>query len=143
MPAALNLIKLCVGVEHPDQLETWQAQRMAKSGASNPVHVTRMWPKREAELVDGGSIYWVMNGAIKARQEILRLSPQKGDDGIDRCCIILDANIVRTLHVPRRPFQGWRYLAGDQAPPDGRPGASTDDPLPEPLALALAQLGVR
>ena len=70
-----------------------------------------MWPKRADELLNGGSLYWVFKGMILARQTVLRLEEVPGEDGITRCGIVLGKDIIRTEPVPRRPFQGWRYLA--------------------------------
>jgi len=106
----INLVKLCVGTERVEDLLSWQAMRMAQSELSNPRHVTRMWPKREAELLNGGSLYWVFKGLILARQNLIRLDEVIGEDGIRRCALVLDPQIVRTESQPRRAFQGWRYL---------------------------------
>jgi hypothetical protein len=144
MSASLHLLKLCVGAEQVSDLVAWQATRMEEARAAGetplPRHVTRMWPKREAELLDGGSIYWVFKGVILARQRILSLSPREGADGIRRCAITLDPVVVRVEPRPRRPFQGWRYLPGAEAPADIAPDAGPE--LPTPLALELAQIGV-
>lgn len=144
MPPSLHMIKLCVGAEAVEDLLAWQADRLAESRASggDPLvfHVTRMWPKREAELLDGGSLYWVFKGLVLARQRILSLSERIGADGIRRCAIGLDPDVVRTTPMPRRPFQGWRYLAPADAPRD-LIGAGTSD-LPPALMAELAQLGV-
>lgn len=144
MPASLNLIKLCVGAEGIEDLLDWQAARVAESRALGrdpvPVHVTRMWPKRAEELLDGGSLYWVFKGMILGRQRILSLSERIGEDGIRRCAIGLDAEVIRTSPRPRRPFQGWRYLGGPDAPPDLLDSGDSD--LPPELMAQLAQIGV-
>ena len=139
----LHLVKLCVGVESPDQLRAWQAQRLRETGRSHAFHVTRMWPKRTDELLAGGSLYWVMKGQIRARQRILNLEAREGEDGIRRCAIILEQNMVNTSLTPRRAFQGWRYLTQDQAPPDLPDHSAEDASLPDDLAHELARLGVR
>lgn len=139
MTAPLNLIKLCVGADGPEDLEHWQAIRFGEGPA---VHVTRMWPKREAELLDGGSLYWVFKGVLMARQQILRLDEHFGEDGIRRCAIVLDRELHRVAAVPRRPFQGWRYLAGADAPMDLPKSRDSEDPLPADIAAALAQMGL-
>lgn len=139
MAASLNLMKLCVGAEGPDDLAFWQAQRFGDGPAC---HVTRMWPKREAELLDGGSIYWVFKGVMLARQRLLRLDERIGEDGIRRCALVLDRDLVRVSAVPRRPFQGWRYLATDDAPADLRAGRDREDPLPASVEAALAEMGL-
>jgi len=142
MSGDLNLLKLCVGADSVEDLADWQARRLAETGAATAVHVTRMWPRREAELLDGGSLYWVIRGATLARQAILGLEARDGADGVRRCAILLDPRIVRTSAQPRRPFQGWRYLSGADAPADlGEAGTRGD--LPPELAVALDLVGVR
>lgn len=140
MTKILNLMKLCVGAERPEDLAAWQAQRF---GASPALHVTRMWPKREAELLEGGSIYWVFKGVMLARQRILGLDRVEGGDGILRCGLVLDRELVRVAAVPRRPFQGWRYLEQADAPPDLPKGREAEASLPPAVAAALAQMGLR
>lgn len=139
MPAPLNLVKLCVGAEGPEDLLDWQRQRY---GDDHAQHVTRMWPKREAELLDGGSIYWVFKGIMLARQAILQLDERIGEDGIRRCALVLDRDLVRVTAVPRRPFQGWRYLKGEDAPADLPGLRGAEDPLPPAVAAALAEMGL-
>ncbi len=75
-------------------------------------------PRRREEIVGEGSIYWVIAGVICVRQRILDLRPVTSDDGIERCDIVFDRRLVVTQRFPRRPFQGWRYLTGDDAPRD-------------------------
>ena len=101
-----------------------------------------MWPKREKELLNGGSIYWVIKGVVLARQRIVRLDEVDLGDGIRRCGIVLDPDLVRTEAAPKRPFQGWRYLEGRVAPSDLSHGRANDD-LPPTLMAALAEIGVR
>ena len=139
MPAPLNLMKLCVGADGPEDLLHWQKQRFHEAPA---IHVTRMWPRREAELLDGGSIYWVFKGVMLARQRLLRLDERVGQDGIRRRALVLDRDLVRVAAVPRRPFQGWRYLKGDEAPADLPADRASEDPLPPDIAAALAAVGL-
>jgi len=105
-------------------------------------HVTRMWPKRDAELLNGGSLYWVFKGMILARQRVERLDEVIGEDGIRRCGIVLSEEVFRTSPAPKRPFQGWRYLAPSDAPPDLRAGRESETALPPELNRALAEIGV-
>ncbi|MFN3314896.1 MAG: DUF1489 family protein [Hyphomonas sp.] len=140
MSAPLHLMKLCVGAEGPADLAVWQAQRYGDAPAR---HVTRMWPKREAELLAGGSIYWVFKGVMLARQRLLLLERQEGEDGILRCALVLDRQLVAVTAVPRRPFQGWRYLTASDAPPDLPQTRASEDPLPLSVAAALAEMGLR
>jgi len=139
----LHLLKLCVGAARVEDLLDWQQGRAWAETGGLPVHVTRMWPKREAELLDGGSLYWVFKGVILARQRVLGLEERQGDDGVTRCAIVLDRDVVRTEAAPRRPFQGWRYLSAEDAPRDLPAARKGDDALPPGLAEALAEFGLR
>lgn len=136
----VNLVKLCVGADGPEDLADWQQMRF---GGRPAQHVTRMWPKREAELLAGGSIYWVFKGVMLARQRLVGLEERIGDDGIRRCALLLDPALIRTAAVPRRPFQGWRYLDPGDAPPDLAAERDHDDALPPALAAELAEMGLR
>ncbi len=136
----IHLLKLSVGSESVEDHESWQAAHFA---GRNPVHVTRMWPKREAEVLDGGSLYWVVKGLVLCRQRILALEERRGADGILRCALMLDRQMVRTEPQPRRAFQGWRYLEPADAPRDLRAGSSPREPLPPQLLTALAEIGLR
>ncbi|MEW5424503.1 DUF1489 family protein [Amorphus sp. 3PC139-8] len=141
----LHLIKLCVGAESVDDLAGWIAQRVADRRAAGAEevtrHVTRMTPKRGAEIVGTGSLYWVIRGFIQARQPILRLDPLVDADGVNRCAIILSPELIATRLAPRRPFQGWRYLAAEEAPAD-LTGATGGDDVPEEMRRELAELGL-
>tara|TARA_B100000446_G_scaffold131849_1_gene123906 strand:- start:1141 stop:1566 length:426 start_codon:yes stop_codon:yes gene_type:complete len=138
----LHLIKLSVGTTSVEDLEDWHKDPRAQGPDGLPRHVTRMWPKREAELLDGGSIYWVIQGVVQCRQRILRLDEVTGSDGIRRCAIVLEPGLVRTTTAQKRPFQGWRYLPGTDAPPDLGAARAKDDTLPPALSAALADIGV-
>lgn len=141
----LHLIKLCVGCESPGLLESWVTQRLAdKSRRGEPaeqVHTTRMVPKRIDELVDGGSLYWVMKGMVQCRQRLLDIRPFTDAEGISRCHLVLEPVFVRTEWQPRRPFQGWRYLKPDDAPADLREGEGAEE-LPDHLRRELTELGL-
>lgn len=138
----LHLIKLCVGAEKVEDLTDWQATPQARGPDGRPRHITRMWPKEGAQVLDGGSLYWVFKGLVLARQRVLALDEVVGADGVRRCALVLDPAVVRTLPQPRRPFQGWRYLKPADAPRDLAPGRDTEAPLPPELQAALADLGV-
>jgi len=137
-----NLVKLCVGITSPEDLEAHLVLRGLNDPTYTPIHITRMWPKREAELVNGGSLYWVMKGVIQARQAILRLDEIIGQDGVRRCGIVLDRPLILTTPAPRRAFQGWRYLAPQDAPPDRTETRENEEPLPAELAAALSDIGI-
>ena len=142
MDKSIHLVKLCVGAEKVEDLLSWQKNPRAKGPDGLPRHVTRMWPKREDEVLNG-SLYWVFKGVVLARQRILRLDEVIGADGIRRCGIVLDADVRRTEAAPKRPFQGWRYLRPEDAPRDLSPVRADETPLPAALSRALADIGVR
>ena len=143
---ALNLIKLCVGVETIQELEEWIARRLAeKRRLGQPVeqlHVTRMAPKRTDELLDGGSLYWVIKGQVSCRQRLTDLRVFTDDQGIGRCALVLEPTLIRVRPRPMRPFQGWRYLAAKDAPDDLAGEAEAIDAMPEPMRRELAALGL-
>lgn len=142
-----HLIKLCVGAESVEDLSRWQVANRPHWPGGKPRHVTRMWPKREAELLGGGSLYWVIKGLVLCRQSVTGLEAVTGSDGISRCALILDPEIIATETLTRRAFQGWRYLSPEDAPrdlPAGRAASrAEDDVLPPELARALAEIGLR
>lgn len=143
VPEFINILKLCVGAESVEDLTDWQHSQRARWPAGVAMHVTRMWPKRAAEVTSGGSLYWVIKGVVLARQRILRLEEVFGADGIRRCGLVLDAEVIRTEPAPRRPFQGWRYLDPMESPRDLPKGRVAEDALPPELARALADIGLR
>ncbi len=142
---ALNIIKLCVGCESIEDLEDWIALKLdEKRRAGLPVehfHTTRMVPKRVGELLDGGSLYWVIKGGVQCRQRLVDVRSFTDGEGIGRCRLVLDTQVVRTEWQPRRPFQGWRYLVPADAPSD-LAGSGTDQELPLNLRKELAELGL-
>ncbi|WP_039019505.1 DUF1489 family protein [Halocynthiibacter namhaensis] len=141
--AQLHILKLCVGIDSVDHLRESRAAHNGPNDHSPTRHVTRMWPKREAEILAGGSLYWVIKGVVQARQTILRFDEIIGADGIRRCGIIMAPEIIETAPAPRRAFQGWRYLKGEDAPVDLPKSRASDDTLPAELATALADIGLR
>jgi hypothetical protein len=147
----LHLVKLCVGAASIDDLETWQTSRLEiarRLGLPARIeHTTFQTPKRQAELLDGGSLYWVIKGAIAVRQRIVGFDAGVKEDGSACCLILLDRELVPVRPVRRRPFQGWRYLDGADAPadiPGGRSGAAASDisDMSATLRRELAELGL-
>jgi hypothetical protein len=135
----VHLIKLCVGVSDIEELAEWQERRRKQSACV--YHITRMVPTRAAELVAGGSIYWVIRGAILVRQRIQSIERFTDGEGVGRCKLIFDHELVQVRPVPRRAFQGWRYLDSADAPPD-IPASPAGDELPPKLRAELAALGL-
>ncbi|CAG4916028.1 unnamed protein product [Acidocella sp. C78] len=138
----IHLVKLAVGVKDPGHLAEIQRRRAA---ADPPLrHQTRSFPKRAAELADGGSIYWVITGAILVRQLVLDVIEDVWDDGTTCTGLVLDPTLVRVEARPMKPFQGWRYLAPDDAPADLPEGVriSGIEALPPALRRELRALAL-
>lgn len=142
MDKHINLVKLCVGAEGVEDLLAWQNNPRAHGADGLPRHVTRMWPKRAEEILNGGSLYWVFKGSLLCRQPILRLDEVDRGDGIKRCGIVLDPEVIRVTATTKRPFQGWRYLKPEDSPRDLPKGRENEDSLPLELQNALAEIGV-
>ena len=140
----LHLIKLSVGSESLADLSRWQNARLKeKKKKRQPLllqHVTRMTPKRADELLDGGSIYWVIKGQIVARQKLVELKAVK-KEGKPHCALVYDPKLILVARRRHRPFQGWRYLLPRDAPPDITDPKSAKN-LPEDLKSELAELGL-
>ncbi len=142
----LHLIKLCVGCDSVADLEDWIRQKLKekkrRGQKAEHIHTTRMVPKRAAELMDGGSLYWVVRGQIACRERILDIRPFTDKDGIGRCRVVLDGKVVLVEPRLRAAFQGWRYLEAKEAPRDlsrAAPGAAK---MPEAMRRELQELGL-
>ncbi len=121
----IHLLKLAVGVRDIGHLTEIQHRRALVDAPLR--HQTRSFPKRADELRDGGSIYWVITGAILVRQRVLDVIDDVWDDGV-RCA---------------GPFQGWRYLAPEDAPVDISDNqARVSDELPASLQRSLRALAL-
>ena len=112
----MNLIKLAVGINNINELRVRQALRYKKYNQN--LHITRLFPKKHEIIKTKGSMFWVVNGYISARQKIIDLQRVEHDDGKNYCHIIFDKTIIETQVISHRPFQGWRYLRPEKAPRD-------------------------
>ena len=144
----LHIVKLCVGAASIEDLADWQRGRLAeqkKADVKKPqiFHTTYQSPKRQTELLDGGSLYWVIKGIIAVRQRLIGSAVGQKDDGKPACRLLLDPKLVPVRPVPRRPFQGWRYLDASSAPADLKSGdLDTVAEMPPAMRKELAGLGL-
>lgn len=129
----IHIVKLCVGTDSVEDLLLWEQRQ----GEVAYIH-TRNMPARHAELLSGGSLYWVIKGIILCRRRIVSFDAM-GDKTNPVCRIGLSTAHIATHAQPRRPFQGWRYLMAADAPGDLADG---DEALPPELARALKEAGV-
>jgi hypothetical protein len=135
-PATVHLLKLAVGSQSIEDIRRWQSQQKA------PKHRTRNFPRRAEELLDGGSIYWVINRIVSARQRIIDIVEAVREDGTKCTDLMLDKVLVPVQGGLKKPFQGWRYLEPGDAPPDVAEGVVTSAEMPAALRRELAALGL-
>lgn len=131
----VHLLRPAVGVTDLDHLR----QVMKSRGDERSIH-TRNIPKRADELLDGGSVYWIISRKILARQRLTGFERLEDEAGKAYCRLYLDGEVVPVQPWPRRPHQGWRYLKPEDAPPDLREGDSGD--MPPEMIAELRELGL-
>jgi hypothetical protein len=140
----IHLVKLCVGVDTVRELKAWQTERLKrlKCAGKTPEHChrTSQAPRRRDEVLDCGSLYWVIKGLILVRQRVLDLRPDVKDDGTACCGIVLDHELVATRPQARRAFRGWRYLLAADAPADLRGVEDDDSDMPRAMRADLREL---
>jgi hypothetical protein len=137
----LHLLKMCVGCDSVEDLRVWQDDRVLRG--EGLFHRTRNMPRRAAEVLDGGSLFWIIKGEIRVRQRIVGLDPGVDGEGTRFCLIRLDRDVVETVRQTRRPMQGWRYLSPEDAPGD-RDSRHKDDTemMPTAMQKELRALGL-
>ena len=142
----VHILKMAVGVESVDHLRQLQAQRLSvQSGAGEPQvlrHWTRNRPKRSDEIVNGGSLYWIIKGNIRARQLIPAIERRNEVETTKNCGFVLDPLVVSTVLQTARPIQGWRYLETSFVPQDKDSSSETLDDMSEGMATELRVLGL-
>ena len=75
----LHLLKMAVGAADIAELRRVRAQRIAQYGESWVY--TRNHPRRAAEVLAGGSLYWVIRGQVRVRQRIVGFAAARDDAG--------------------------------------------------------------
>jgi hypothetical protein len=152
----VHLVKLCVGIESIDELVEWfdsddckkARKRKGPKSPNEHAHWTRMKPKRLEEVLDGGSLYWVIRGRICVRHPILRLDDVQDEKGNAYCAIVYEPKVILVETRPRRAFQGWRYLEEEDAPADladqraALRAARAEADLPPKMVAELKALGL-
>jgi len=136
----LHLLKLCVGIESIEHLARVQKARR-KGRAKGSFHITRQLPKRAEEILDGGSIYWVIKGVIRVRQRIIGIDTIYRGEG-RYCRLLLHRDLVPVVPQPRRPHQGWRYLDPADAPADLTAAERRLKAMPPEMLAELKSLGL-
>ena len=136
---SLHLLKLAVRVGDLAELRKLQRERRKERGFY--CFYTRNMPRRQDEILDGGSVYWVIKGYVQARQRIRGFMPIINRRGRPAVLVKLEAKLTPTESQPRRAFQGWRYLTPEEAPRDRAKGARGRE-MPPAMARELRALGL-
>ena len=131
------MLKLSVGPKDVTQLRAIQRLRALTDPPLR--HQTRMTPKRRDEVLDGGSIYWVVGGFLQVRQRILDIIEDDWGDGTACTGLVLHPQLLMVEARATKAFQGWRYLTPADAPADIAEGAAASgtEALPPALKAAL------
>lgn len=142
----VHIIKLVVGVS--DIAEFYDIQRHNEidyEGARATVCWTRYQPKRADEILQtGGSIYQVIKNRIVCRHKILGFERMETEHKGTMCAIMRSSEMIETIHMPKRPFQGWRYLKALDVPKDKGiyTGDNPQDNIPEDMEKELKEAGL-
>ncbi len=134
----LHMIKLAVGIRDVPHLRAHQAERARLFPPLH--HRTRSFPRRADEILDGGSIYWVIGGLLLVRQRVTDIVPGQRDDATPCTEFRLHPELVAVSARPVKAFQGWRYLEAEAAPRDLGDCGPALLGLPEPLRAELQAL---
>ena len=141
----VHIIKLVVGAS--DIKHFYDIQRMHEMDYRGQPAVpcwTRYKPKQADDILkSGGSIYRVVKNRIVCRHKILGFEVVETEQKGKMCMIMQDAEMIETVHMPKRPFQGWRYLKPSDAPPDkgGYNGEVIAD-IPDDMEDELKEAGL-
>ncbi|HYD98179.1 MAG TPA: DUF1489 family protein [Alphaproteobacteria bacterium] len=137
---ALHLLRSAMGIADIAALEDIQGRRAAARGGGPVMSWTRRRPLRAAEIVGGGSLYWIMRGFIRARQPVLGFEEGTDEDGRWFGLFVLADRPIPVEPVEQKGFQGWRYLEAAKAPPDLDPARTGD--MPPDMVAELKSLGL-
>ena len=129
----LHLTKVAYGAQSVEEFHSWFASRGSEAQLT-----TRYLPKRHAEILDGGSLFWIYKHQLIARSPIRRFEEAEGG----KTHIVISTDLVDVYPQPKRAHQGWRYLTDDDAPRDLGAGEDLGEVMPGRLASELAKLGL-
>lgn len=136
----VHLLKIAVGI---DSIEHFQERmKVRRKQGKTFTHYTRHMPKRAEEVLNGGSLYWIVKGHIAVRCPIVGLEEAVLENKGPHCGIVMKTQLIPVLPLPRRPHQGWRYLEAEDAPPDVASAGKGTDKLPPKLLAELRDLGL-
>jgi hypothetical protein len=129
----LHLTKVAFQAKSLSEMHGWFAER-----GEEALLTTRYLPKRHAEIVPGGSLFWIFKSQLVARSGILRFAEAENL----RTHIVISTRLIDVFPIPCRAHQGWRYLEDQHAPRDLTEGEDASEAMPGRLAGELARLGL-
>lgn len=130
----LHLTKVAVGCR---TIESLEKRTLTRASGGEVRVVTRMRPKRMAELI-GGSLFWIVKHRLVAAQTILRFE-DRADGRLDIVCA---EDLQRVPPAPKKGHQGWRYLEPGDAPRPGDHDATGLSDIPPLLFVKLSALAL-
>ena len=142
----VNLLRVAAGVKNIDHLHEvieCHAFMHERLGHVMPL-TTRNRPKRQSELLDDGSVYWIIKNMILARAKFLGFEEVQDEDGRSYITMFVSTDIVLTEPRQKRGFQGWRYLTVEDAPKDLDKSnkLKPDQDMPMEMVKELQSLGL-
>lgn len=141
---ALHIVKVAAGIGSLEELMRvvdLYAYDDPDLGPIMPMS-SRNTPRRDSEVLDGGSVYWIIKRKIVARARIVAIREEDRYDGKKGCQICVEANVIATVPFTKNGFQGWRYLLPENAPADLITGDSDEGHGSPELAAELQTLGL-
>jgi hypothetical protein len=142
----IHILRRAFHADSIEDLAAWQKERRKEmreaGGKAKTRTMLRNFPTRQEELLDGGSIYWIIKGNIRARQRVLAVEQNPDPESRRKCVLVLDSKVVPTVPFPVRARRGWRYLDPGDVPPDLADAPKGGDKLPAELAAELRELGL-
>jgi hypothetical protein len=127
------MTKIAFGAESAASLRAW-----LESHAPGEARITTRYLPTRVKEMEGGSLFWIHAHMIVGRSPILGF--EQKEDG--RFWVRLSPELIPVAPMPRRAHQGWRYLAGKDAPVDLGSGGDGSEALPGHLVSELAKLGL-
>jgi hypothetical protein len=141
-----NFLRTGVGVDSIHHLHDIQSsyRHIVHQKQDCAFLTTRRTPTRVNDLINGGSVYWIIKRQICARQIIVDIQTLKDEEDKNYCVILMDKKLILTQPLNHRHIQGWRYLPPEKAPTDigtFDPSIIEDDMDPD-MAKDLAEAGL-
>lgn len=140
----LHILKVAAGIGSLEHLRDVVQRYAYQDPELGPImHMSsRNRPKRADEIVEGGSMFWIIKRTVVARAPIIAIREEERFDGKTGCQFCIRPEIFATVPQPKRGFQGWRYYKDEDTPDDLITGDSDAGKGSPELAQELQELGL-